>query len=242
MTQIWAHRGASAEAPENTLEAFELAVRQEADGIELDVQLSADGVLVVCHDETIDRTSDGKGAVKDLTLAELQQFNFNNGDQRFICRIPTIPEVLELLAPTELVLNVELKNSIEPYEGMDAALEAAVSRSPMADVARERIVYSSFNHRSLEVLATSGTPAGIGALFEATLVKPWDYARTFGATAVHPWWGSVTRDDVEACHEEGIAVHPWTVNDPRLVARLAGYGVDAIITDSPVMARQSLSR
>ena len=107
MTKIWAHRGASAYAPENTLPAFKMALDQGAHGIELDLQRTVDGVLVVVHDETIDRTSNGFGRVADLTLDELRRCDFSNG---FIghrnVRIPTLTEVLELIAPTDATLVV----------------------------------------------------------------------------------------------------------------------------------------
>ena len=124
MTEIWAHRGASAYAPENTIPAFQMAIDQGAQGIELDLQRSADGVLVAVHDETISRTSSGFGRVVDLTFDEMRRCDFSNG---FIghrnVRIPTLSEVLDLVRPTNLSLNVELKNSVELYP--DIELEAA---------------------------------------------------------------------------------------------------------------------
>ena len=110
---VWAHRGASGYAPENTLEAFQLAIEQKADGVELDVQLSKDGVLVVIHDESLDRVSDGRGYVKDYTLQELKSFNFNKMHPEYgIVRIPTLEEVYALLKNTGLTINTELKNKL----------------------------------------------------------------------------------------------------------------------------------
>ena len=105
-TQVWAHRGASAYAPENTLEAFRLAAEMGADGVELDVQLSRDGELVVAHDETIDRVSNGTGYIKDYTLAQLKKLSFNRLFPDFKdARIPTLKEVYELLKPAGLTVN-----------------------------------------------------------------------------------------------------------------------------------------
>ena len=119
-TRIWAHRGASGYAPENTLEAFKLAIDEKADGIELDVQLTKDKELVVIHDEKIDRTSNGKGYVKDYTLDELKKFNFNYGNEKYEeVKIPTLKEVYELLKPTNLIINVEIKTGIIFYEGIE---------------------------------------------------------------------------------------------------------------------------
>jgi len=104
---IWAHRGASGYAPENTLLAFKKAIELGANGIELDVQMTKDGELVVCHDETIDRTSNGSGWIKDMTLAELKSLDFSCGQKDFAgVTIPTMREVFELLAPTGFIINI----------------------------------------------------------------------------------------------------------------------------------------
>lgn len=117
---VWAHRGASAYCPENTLPAFAKAIELGADGIELDVQMTKDGELVVCHDEKIDRTSDGKGWIKDFTLAELREFDFSYGDETFKgAKIPTLREVFELFADTDMTINIELKTGIMFYSGIE---------------------------------------------------------------------------------------------------------------------------
>ena len=115
---IWAHRGASGHAPENTLEAFQKAIDMKADGVELDIQLTKDGEIVVCHDETIDRTSNGIGSVKDYTLAELKKFNFNKTHPEYAhASIPTMKEVFELIKPSPLTINIELKTGQYDYDG-----------------------------------------------------------------------------------------------------------------------------
>ena len=119
MTYIWAHRGASAYAPENTLEAIKLAIDQKAEGIELDVHYTKDEVVVVIHDETIDRVSDGKGFVKDFNYEELKSLTLIKNKAYPFCQIPTLEEVLQLLKPTNLILNIELKNAIFNYDGME---------------------------------------------------------------------------------------------------------------------------
>ena len=112
-TKVWAHRGASGYVPENTLDAFQKAVEMGADGIELDVQMTKDGELVVIHDETIDRVSDGKGWVKDYTYAELKKFNFNKTHPEYEKEeIPTVEQVYLLIKPTKLMINVEIKTGI----------------------------------------------------------------------------------------------------------------------------------
>ena len=119
-TKVWAHRGASGYAPENTLESFKMAMDMKADGVELDVQLTKDNELVVIHDETIDRTSNKTGFVKDYTLAELKSFNFNNGNEKYeYAQIPTLKEVFQLLKPSNMVINIELKTGVFFYEGIE---------------------------------------------------------------------------------------------------------------------------
>lgn len=240
---IWAHRGASVDAPENTLAAFDLAARQGADGIELDVQLSADGVVVVCHDETLERTTDGSGAIAQMTLAQLRTLDASGGREGFVgARMPTLDEVFDLVADTGMVVNVELKNSVVAYPGLEAAVEATLSRSRLAGEAPERVIYSSFNHRSLALLATTGTSVPLGVLHVEPMVRPWDYARSFGAGALHPYWGSVGPDEVAAAHAAGVRVHPWTIDAPEQLADALARGVDAVITNVPARARALLER
>lgn len=237
MTAIWAHRGASADAPENTLPAFAAAVEQGADGIELDLQRTADGELVVIHDETIDRTSDGTGRVVDLTLDELRRCDFSNGMPGFGgTRIPTLREVFELLAPTPLVINVELKNSVELYPGMEAQVDQLVAEFSFAD----RVIYSSFNHYSLRTLRDANTPVPLGVLYAEGLVDPWVYATYLGVQAIHPPWEVLQVPGVvDECHARGISVNTWTVASEQ-APRLASLGVDAIITNHPALARRAI--
>lgn len=140
---VWAHRGASGYCPENTLAAFQKAVELCADGIELDMQMTSDGELVVCHDETIDRTSNGSGWIKDKTLAELKALNFSYGKKGFSgATIPTMREVFELLDDADIMINIELKTGIVFYPGMAEKLLKLTSECGFSD----RVIYSSFNH------------------------------------------------------------------------------------------------
>ena len=144
---IWAHRGASGYLPENTLEAFQKAVDMGADGIELDVHKTKDGVLVVIHDEMIDRTSDGTGWVKDMTYDELLQYNYNRTHQESLSHatIPTLAQVFDLIKPTNLTINIELKTGIVFYENIEADTVALVREYGLEN----RVIYSSFNHASV---------------------------------------------------------------------------------------------
>jgi len=239
MTLIWAHRGASAKAPENTLAAFQLAHEMGADGVELDVQLTADGHVVCIHDETLDRTTTGRGPVVERTLREVKTFDASDGREGFTCEaVPTLEEVLELVAPTGMTVNIELKNSIEPYPGIEQAVLKIVEASGMT----ERIIYSSFNHISATRLARSSQRIRVGLLFSDVLAEPWDYAQRLDMTALHPHWKYVSfvPETIERCHALGMAINVWTVDNPETVRRLADLGADAVITNRPDAARAAL--
>ena len=143
-TEIFAHRGASGYESENTLEAFALAVEQGADGIELDVQLSRDGQMVIIHDENVDRVCNGTGWVKDYTLEELKRFQVSTPEGKK-GRIPTLREVLELVKPSGIKVNIELKTGIFWYPELERMVIEEVKHQGMED----RIIYSSFNHYSM---------------------------------------------------------------------------------------------
>lgn len=235
MTRIWAHRGASRDAPENTLPAFERAVEQGADGVEFDVQLTADGAVVVIHDETLERTTDGNGAVAATTLDALRRLDASGGRDGFAgARVPTLEEVLDLFAPTRLVVNIELKNSVEPYPGMEEKVLAAIEARAMDD----RVVLSTFSQDSLRHLQRLGTTIERALVYSGPLVRPWRLARELGAAAIHPSarfvWGAGFVRRVQA---EGLRLRPWVVNDPRQLARMSRWGVDAVFTDEPQRVR-----
>ncbi|MCB0911494.1 MAG: glycerophosphodiester phosphodiesterase [Propionibacteriaceae bacterium] len=235
MTRIWAHRGARRDAPENTLPAFELAVEQGADGIEFDVQLTADGTVVVIHDESVDRTCDGAGPVVGFGLADLQRLDASGGRDGFGgARIPTLAEVLDLLVPTGLTLNIELKNSVEEYPGLEEQVLAEVTGRDIAD----RVVLSSFNHYSLKKLQHLGATSELGMIYTDPLYKPWRYAHKLGVGALHPPARYLfTGGYVRKAHAAGLAVRPWVVNADARLVRMYEWGVDAVFTDVPGLAR-----
>ena len=172
-TQIWAHRGASAYAPENTLAAFELSAEMGVNGIELDVHMSRDGSLVVVHDEKVNRTSKGSGFVKDMTLAELKKLDFSKGFKAYPKeRIPTLKEVYELLAQTDIKINVELKCDKIVYEGLWDKLIELEQQTKM----QGRILYSSFNWDVLTKLLNVDNGAKVGLLYKTNIKTPWKYA------------------------------------------------------------------
>ncbi len=237
-SQIWAHRGASFYAPENTLEAFDIAVKQKADGIELDVQLSKDGELVVIHDETIDRVSDGTGFVKDYNLNELKKFNFGKLFPHFgFSAIPALEEVYRLLKPTDLIINVELKTGIIFYKGIEEKLIKLAKKMNMED----RIIYSSFNHYSLLKLREIKKDVKMGLLVSDLYVDVLDYAVKLGADALHPIGYMLKLPGfIEESKAKNMKLHVWTVDDDEEIRLLNAQGIDAIITNKPVTARKAI--
>lgn len=239
-TKIWAHRGASAAAPENTMEAFRLAHEMGADGIELDVHLTADGEVVVAHDETISRCSNGQGRLLDLTLAELRAFDFSYGKPGYReVRIPTLAEVLAFAKDTGMTVNVELKTFPIAYEGIEALALQRVREAGMEN----RVVWSSFNHYSLMRLRELAPDAAIGLLYMEPLYRPGRYAADFGAQAVHPFAPTLLNPGVvEDCRANGIGIHVWTVDAEDDLETCARMELDAVITNVPDVARRVIGR
>lgn len=234
MTQIWAHRGACREAPENTVPAFERALQLGVDGVELDVQLTADGVPVVIHDETVERTTDGTGPVAGFTLSQLRRLDAADGMRGFAgVGVPTLADVLAVVAPARVTINIELKNSTEPYPGLEEAVLAEVEAFGIA----ERVVLSSFNHYSLKKLQHLRATVELGMLYTDPLYHPWRYAAKLGVAAIHPPARFMLgRRFVRRAHDSGLAVRPWVVNGERRLLRMFEWGVDAVFTDVPERA------
>ena len=240
-TQVWAHRGASAYAPENTLEAFRLAAEMGADGVELDVQLSRDKELVVAHDETIDRVSSGTGYIKDYTLAQLKGFSFNRLFPAFKdARIPTLKEVYELLKPTGLTVNVELKTGIILYPDIEKKVLALTAFMGMED----RVIYSSFCHPSLVKIKELDGNSRTGLLYSDGWIDAASYGRhTVGADALHPaLYHLQDLSLIPSARRQGLAVNVWTVNEEQHMEMLVQQGVDAIITNRPDLCRSVVDR
>ena len=237
--KIFAHRGASGYAPENTLEAFALAADMGAHGVELDVHICRSGELVVTHDEWVNRVSDGTGWVKDLTLAELKALRFNRTHPEYEnARIPTLEEVFQLLKPTGLEINIELKNSMIDYPELEKRSLEAARQAGMVD----RVIFSSFNHYSMQRMKALCPEVRCGLLYDATLVRPWAYAVALGMDAIHPMFTEVVVPGGEcaAAHRAGIAVHTWTVNEEEHMRRVLAEGADILITNYPDKALKLL--
>lgn len=233
---IFAHRGASAHAPENTLAAFELALEQQADAIELDVKLSSDGYVVVHHDATVDRTTNGKGRVKDLSLAELKGLDAGSSfSEKFHGEnIPTLEEVFETVGQRTFI-NVELTNYKTPRDHLVETVCMLVKKHKM----QKRVIFSSFFASNLSKARSYLPDVPRGLLALNGLLGAW--ARSFGFAfgkydALHPFLKDVSQQQASRVHRLNRRVHVWTVNDERDMRRLFSWGVDGIFTDDPQLA------
>lgn len=203
--KIWAHRGCSQMYPENTLLSFEKAAGINGlTGIELDVQLTKDGYLAVCHDERVDRTTDGIGELRQYSLAELKKLRIDAGNHTYQ-QIPLLEEVFDLLQEhlkKGLKLNIELKNSVFPYEGMEKKVIELVHRYSL----QEHVVYSSFYALSLERIKSLDPGAETGILDTKVSDCLYKLKGGCGAHALHPFWKGI---DVPKEKLEGYSVRAW---------------------------------
>jgi len=230
---IFAHRGSSADAPENTLCAFELAIEQGADALELDVKLSSDGAVVVIHDTTVNRTTGGQGRVKDLSLTQLRSLDAGSfKEARFQGeKIPMLEEVFEAVGRRTFI-NVEFTN----YNSLNDRLVETVCMLVKRFDLQDRVLFSSFF--ALNLMKARGllpeVPRALLAL--PGFLGAWSrsFGFTFGAyDAMHPNFRDVTPQRVQCTHRLNRRIHVWTVNPEDDMRRLYGWGVDGIFTDEP---------
>jgi len=215
---IIAHRGASAQAPENTLLAFKKAWHLGAQMIELDVHETVDGHLVCIHDPNIDRTTNGTGKVNSLTLKEIQEVDAGLGQ-----RVPLLSEILEF-ARGKIQVNIELKTP-----GVENKVASLLSEMTFIDDA----IVSSFLHLSLSEIKEIVDRIRIAILLQKEIDDLSSYAYGLNAYAVNPLHELVSETMVSNAHNRGIKVYPWTVNDEEQMVKLFEKGVDGLITDCP---------
>ena len=231
-----AHRGFSGNYPENTLLAFEKAIQAGADGAELDVHLTKDNVVVVIHDELINRTTDGEGFVADYTYEELSEFDASaafTGVYGFN-KIPTLREYFELVKPVEgFITNIELKTGYNEYPGIEQAVFELIKEFELED----RIIISSFNHYSVMRFKAIAPQIECGYLTGDWVYNFGEYAKTRGVECVHPRFNSLNSASVEEIKGNGIRINTWTVNTSEEVERLYKLGIDAVISNYPDMAK-----
>ena len=227
--KIIAHRGASAHAPENTMTAFQLALDVHADGIELDVMLSKDGEVVVIHDDTVDRTTDGSGRVKDMTWQELQSLDAGEG-----AAIPSLEAVFERFGG-KFLINIELKNYSSIFDPLPLKVAHLVKKHNLVD----SVLISSFNPFNLPRVRRRIPDVRLGLITMPAKAKHWIW-RFFVYDSLHPHYDDVDKVLVSALHARGRQINVWTVDDPQEIRRLADLKVDGIITNDPTRAMEIL--
>lgn len=237
---VYAHRGASGYAPENTMAAFRKAAELGSCGVECDVQLTKDGNLIICHDETVDRTTNGKGLIKDLRLEEIRGLDAGSwfGEQFRNEKIPVFSELLKLVRETGLRLNVEIKSDIVLYPGIEEKVLAEITAFGL----RERVIVSSFNHYLIHRVKQLAPDIKAGILYMEGLYEPWNYMRTVGCECAHPFYMALKPEIAKELKARGLMINVFTVNEPGHAAALAEMGVDIIITNYPDRILEALSR
>ncbi len=230
---VIAHRGASGHRPENTLSAYELAVEQRADMIEIDLHRTRDAATVITHDEKLDALG-GSGEIAERSFSEIRSLDAGDGQQ-----IPTLDEVLDGFAG-RIPFNLELKKSTTgPYPGLEStALEAVTRRGLLGET-----LFSSFSDPVLSELRGLSTHARLALLISPENSEGWmKRAAALGAEAVNPWRGITTPELIAEAHGAGLAVHVFTVNEVEDMARLLDWKVDGMFTNYPDQLRRLVDR
>ncbi len=235
----FAHRGFSGHYPENTMLAFKKAAEAGADGIELDVQLTKDGEVVIIHDEKVDRTTNGAGNVRDFTLAELRRLDasYIYAGKMGVNPVPTFEEYCAWVKDVPIVTNIELKTGVYPYPGIEAKVWELLQKYNLQD----KVIISSFNHYSILQMRKLAPQLKYGLLTESWLVNPGAYVESVGVECYHPYYGSLTEKTVAEVKSHNIAINTYTVNDADEVKRLNSLGIDIVIGNFPDMVKKVLA-
>lgn len=236
MTKILAHRGFSEKYPENTMLAFTMAMEAGADGIELDVQLTKDGVPVIIHDEDIDRTSDGFGYVRDYTYEELRSFSFYNQMKEYKdyedAKILKLEDYFIWAENKDLITNIELKTGVFRYKGIEKLTLDLIKKYSM----EKRVIISSFNHLSLATMRNLAPSLSYGALTSNSLIEPESYLRKNGFNYYHPSYLALDDNTIKSLHRSKLSVNVWTIDSKRLMEEMFRKKADGIITNRPDLA------
>ena len=217
------HRGAKGYTPENTLISFEKAIEMQAHGIELDVHLSNDAKLMVIHDETIDRTTNGKGFVNQMSCSELQKFKIE--DQQYI---PTLEEVLNLVN-RRCWVNIELKS----YETVPKVIEIIEKYIHNKNWTYTDFIVSSFDWNALKELKSRNPKIPIGVLTEEDWEEALAFAKWIQAKSIHPDVKLLNAENTQILQQNGFEVFPWTVNEKTDITKMKSFNVNGIISDFP---------
>ena len=239
MTKNFAHRGFSGKYPENTLLAFQKAIEAGADGAELDVQLTKDGEVVIIHDETIDRTTDGKGYVVDYTYDELSKFDASyiyRGQMGFN-KIPTLREYFELVKDLDFITNIELKTGINEYLGIEEKVYDLIKEFKL----EKKVIISSFNHFSVLRMKKIAPELKYGFLSEDWIINAGAYTASHDVQCYHPRFNNLIPEVVEELKKNGLEINTWTVNKEEDIRDLINKKVAILIGNYPDLIKQIIN-
>lgn len=234
----FAHRGYSGKYPENTMLAFKKAVEAGADGIELDVQLSKDNRIVICHDETVDRTTNGRGYIKDITLEELQKLDASAGytGKMGVNRIPTLEEYFEYVKDLPLVTNIEMKTGKYEYLPMERMVYDLICKYKL----QKKVLISSFNHYTVMRMKKIAPELEYGFLTEAWFIDVGSYIKKHGVQCFNPDFHNLVPEVVKQVKDCGLKIYCYTVNEAEDIIAMAKAGVDGIIGNFPERTKDVL--
>ena len=216
---IVAHRGASAYEPENTIRSFEGAFKLGADFVELDIRLSKDGALVVIHDEAVDRTTNGSGLVRNLTLNQLKLLDAGKDE-----KIPTLKEVLE---------HFDEENHKFFIEAKEPGLEEKLLETILEHKAQDRVIVTSFYHNVLKKIGDRQKDIRCGVIFACQPVSPEKLAKDARANILLPKFQYVDEEMVSRAHKNNLSIIPWSINNKKDAEKIIALHVDGIVTDKP---------
>ncbi len=247
--KVISHRGANRVAPQNTIPAFKKSLEIGCDGFETDIHLTVDGYPVVCHNYTIDETSDGNGNIKDKTLEELRRYDFGSyfNEEFAGTQLPTLEEFLEVSKSGDIeIMNIEIKPPLDGNMEIVSKTIDAVKKFGLFD----RLLISSFSHEVLVECKKVDPNCKTGFLYSpdkkicyAKMIFNYvKFAKEIKADYLHPHFSLVTKRYVKKLHENGIKVNVWTVNKPETAIRLLKCGVDGLITDLPDMCNALIAK
>ncbi len=247
--KVISHRGANLEAPQNTIPAFEKSLEIGVDGFETDIHLSSDGVPVICHNYTIDETSNGKGEVKSMTLEELRSYDFGSWFNESFkgTKLPTVEEFLTLCETADIeIMNIEIKPPLDGNMEIVAKTIDAVKAHGLFD----KLLISSFSPDVLVECKKVDPNCKTGYLYspdrkifyKKMIFGYVEFAKEIKADYLHPHYFTVTKHYVKKLHENGIGVNVWTVDKPDIAKKMLSYGVDGIITNNPGMVNGLIAK
>ncbi|WP_216829325.1 glycerophosphodiester phosphodiesterase [Alkalihalobacterium elongatum] len=236
MTEVFAHRGLSGLYPENTMIAFKAAAKLPIDGIELDVQLTKDNVPIVIHDVTLDRTTEGRGMVREHTLDQIRSYSAGTwySEQFRVEKVPTLEEVLVWAKEETLKLNIELKGPAWEREELWEAVKLLIDRYNMI----EQVIISSFDHVLIAKIQKEVPMLETAVIVVSGMYQPLSYIQTIGTKGFHYFFPLMLEHEVKPLMEAGVLVRPYTINDKQMLKKAFQSKVTAIFTDYPHIALQ----